>query len=267
MQCNENTYESPADAPYFFLQKSAQRRLQSADRSAKMASVRVRMSQGVRAVVANNSPQKPSPPPQSFAALAEEVLSHAQAGRDVIQDFVPLADSLEWELGQQYLRERGNKAFISDASPVPFVINNDGTLSRTPPRCSYARSSKPTMKARSNRRLSSWSWASASACSRGSSSITSRNCAGQRRRVDLRRLPGGRPHPRHPGPGFRQPLSFPAGTDGGHHRGSSSAPSPFGHPGDPCQRAGRVEKPTADGRALDRGTRSDSRVRPAWRFS
>ena len=48
----------------------------------------------------------------------------------MIQDFVPLAKSLEWELGQQYLRERGNKAFISDASPVPFVINNDGTLSR-----------------------------------------------------------------------------------------------------------------------------------------
>ncbi|HZZ80420.1 MAG TPA: hypothetical protein VFE62_18095, partial [Gemmataceae bacterium] len=37
---------------------------------------------------------------------------------------------LEWDLGQEYLRLRGNKAFISDASPVPFVINNDGTLSR-----------------------------------------------------------------------------------------------------------------------------------------
>jgi tetratricopeptide (TPR) repeat protein len=48
----------------------------------------------------------------------------------VIQDFVPLAESLEWDLGQQYLRQRGNKAFISDASPVPFVVNNDGTLSQ-----------------------------------------------------------------------------------------------------------------------------------------
>jgi tetratricopeptide (TPR) repeat protein len=47
-----------------------------------------------------------------------------------VQEFVPLADSLEWELGQEYLRERGNKAFIGDASPVPFVINNDGALSR-----------------------------------------------------------------------------------------------------------------------------------------
>src|SRR3977135_3070790 len=50
--------------------------------------------------------------------------------RECIQDFVPLAQSLEWDLGQEYLRQRGNKAFISDASPVPFVINNDGTLSR-----------------------------------------------------------------------------------------------------------------------------------------
>jgi len=62
--------------------------------------------------------------------IAEQVLQNAQSSRDVVQDFCPLADSLEWELGQQYLRERGNKAFISDASPVPFVINNDGTLSR-----------------------------------------------------------------------------------------------------------------------------------------
>ncbi len=58
------------------------------------------------------------------------VLAHAQSSRDVVQEFVPLAESLEWELGQQYLRERGNKAFISDASPVPFVINNDGSLSQ-----------------------------------------------------------------------------------------------------------------------------------------
>jgi len=62
--------------------------------------------------------------------LAQDILANAQASRSVIQDFCPLAESLEWDLGQQYLRQRGNKAFISDASPVPFVINNDGTLSR-----------------------------------------------------------------------------------------------------------------------------------------
>ena len=62
--------------------------------------------------------------------VAQQVLAGAQSSRDIVQDFCPLPESLEWELGQQYLRERGNKAFISDASPVPFVINNDGTLSK-----------------------------------------------------------------------------------------------------------------------------------------
>src|SRR5271169_468085 len=64
------------------------------------------------------------------SSTAEQVLIQAQSSRPVIQEFVPLAESLEWELGQEYLRQRGNKAFISDASPVPFVINNDGALSR-----------------------------------------------------------------------------------------------------------------------------------------
>ena len=68
----------------------------------------------------------------------EAILAKSQSNRDVIQDFVPLAESLEWELGQQYLRERGNKAFISDVSPVPFVINNDGTLSRNAAEVFYA---------------------------------------------------------------------------------------------------------------------------------
>jgi tetratricopeptide (TPR) repeat protein len=61
---------------------------------------------------------------------AEQVLSHAQAGREVVQEFTWLADSLEWQLGQEYLRQRGNKAFLSDAAPVPFVVNNDGALSK-----------------------------------------------------------------------------------------------------------------------------------------
>ncbi len=74
----------------------------------------------------NPSPKNSAP----SSSLAEDILVHAQSGREVIQDFVPLAESLEWELGQQYFRERGSKAFTSDAMPVPFVINNDGTLSR-----------------------------------------------------------------------------------------------------------------------------------------
>src|SRR5205085_6711763 len=63
-------------------------------------------------------------------STTELILAQAQSSRHVIQDFVPLAQSLEWDLGQQYLRQRGNKAFISDSSAVPYVINNDGTLSR-----------------------------------------------------------------------------------------------------------------------------------------
>src|SRR5689334_14516633 len=62
-------------------------------------------------------------------AAAEVILAKAQSSRLVIQDFVPLAESLEWQLGQEYLRQRGNKAFLSDAHPVPFVVNNDGSLS------------------------------------------------------------------------------------------------------------------------------------------
>lgn len=83
----------------------------------------------VRIVVANPVAKRPDSLLDS-SSLGEQVLACAQSGREIIQDFVPLAESLEWELGQQYLRERGNKAFISDASPVPFVVNNDGTLSR-----------------------------------------------------------------------------------------------------------------------------------------
>jgi tetratricopeptide (TPR) repeat protein len=63
-------------------------------------------------------------------ANAEDVLARAQAGRAVIQDFVPLADSLEWQLGQQYLLQRGHAAFLADSRPVPFLINNDGSLSQ-----------------------------------------------------------------------------------------------------------------------------------------
>src|SRR5438128_187430 len=63
-------------------------------------------------------------------SAGEQVLAHAQAGREVVQDFVPLAESLEWVLGQQYLRQCGNKAFLADSSPVPYVVNNDGSLSR-----------------------------------------------------------------------------------------------------------------------------------------
>jgi hypothetical protein len=37
------------------------------------------------------------------------------------------------------LRQRGNKAFLSDTSPVPYVVNNDGTLSRNAADVFFAR--------------------------------------------------------------------------------------------------------------------------------
>jgi hypothetical protein len=73
-------------------------------------------------------PARTAPVPAA-ATTAEQVLAQCQGGREVVQDFVPLAQSLEWRLGQEYLRQRGNKAFLSDAHPVPFVVNNDGSLS------------------------------------------------------------------------------------------------------------------------------------------
>lgn len=58
-----------------------------------------------------------------------EIISNVQRRRPVIQDTCPLAASIEWALGQQYFVERGNKAFIGDARPVPYAVNNDGALS------------------------------------------------------------------------------------------------------------------------------------------
>lgn len=60
---------------------------------------------------------------------AIEVLRNAQQNRAVIEDFCPLAESIEWKLGRNYLRESGNVAFLRDAEPVPYGINNDGVLS------------------------------------------------------------------------------------------------------------------------------------------
>src|SRR5205814_1560683 len=87
--------------------------------------------EGLRGITMATRTATPQPPaPTDLRSTTEAILAKAQSSRAVIQDFVPLADSLEWNLGQQYLRQRGNKAFLSDASPVPFVVNNDGSLSR-----------------------------------------------------------------------------------------------------------------------------------------
>jgi hypothetical protein len=58
-----------------------------------------------------------------------EVLARTQQKRLIIQDYRPLADSLEWRLGQHYYHRRGNKGFVVDERPIPFLVNNDGGLS------------------------------------------------------------------------------------------------------------------------------------------
>jgi len=45
----------------------------------------------------------------------------------VIQDYVPLAESLEWMLGQQFWHQSGSTAFLN--GNVPYKITNDGNLS------------------------------------------------------------------------------------------------------------------------------------------
>ena len=60
---------------------------------------------------------------------ARAVLSRAQADRVVIQDFTPFTESIEWEVGHRYWQQQGSRAFLSDLRPVPYAINNDGTLS------------------------------------------------------------------------------------------------------------------------------------------
>jgi len=66
---------------------------------------------------------------QTGTEALSDILARTQKNRVVIQDFRPLPDSLEWKVGQHYYQERGNKGFITDASPIPFLVNNDGDLS------------------------------------------------------------------------------------------------------------------------------------------
>jgi hypothetical protein len=57
-------------------------------------------------------------------------LGRAHASRPVVQDYCPFPQSVEWQLGQRYLSEHGSRAFLHDPGPVPYVVNNDGALSR-----------------------------------------------------------------------------------------------------------------------------------------
>jgi tetratricopeptide (TPR) repeat protein len=65
------------------------------------------------------------PPPAKSAA---DLLATTRADRLIVEDFQPLAESIEWELGRLFYQTRGSLAFQT-TEHVPFEINNDGTLS------------------------------------------------------------------------------------------------------------------------------------------
>ena len=60
-------------------------------------------------------------------ASALEIVKTVQTGRFEIQGFCPLANSIDWELGQLYWEKYGCWALTG--SDVPFLVNNDGNLS------------------------------------------------------------------------------------------------------------------------------------------
>jgi hypothetical protein len=57
------------------------------------------------------------------------LLTRAKEGRFVVEDFTRFPKSLEWDLGEAYLNACGAKGFVQDKTPIPWAINNDGTLS------------------------------------------------------------------------------------------------------------------------------------------
>lgn len=69
-------------------------------------------------------------PHPGFASRPAHLFGSAQASRVVLQDFVPLADSLEWELSARYFARRGSLAFLTERAPVPYAVNNSGDLSQ-----------------------------------------------------------------------------------------------------------------------------------------
>src|SRR5262249_15961629 len=70
----------------------------------------------------------PPPPSASANGLSPvKILDDALGAGLVLQHFCPLAESLDWELGQSYWQQRGSQAFSSDQ--VPFLVLNDGNVS------------------------------------------------------------------------------------------------------------------------------------------
>jgi len=68
-------------------------------------------------------PQPDRPPHRSPL----EILKDAPAWRELIHDFVPVAEGLEWRLADAHWLANGVASFVDGS--VPFSVNNDGRLS------------------------------------------------------------------------------------------------------------------------------------------
>ncbi|MGE5693621.1 MAG: hypothetical protein ACM3YF_07575, partial [Candidatus Zixiibacteriota bacterium] len=95
------------------------------------------------APVESNHPQRPVSEEVSkeffsdgFASSPLSILTTSLDKPFVIQDYRPLAECLDWELGQLFWREAGCGVFLG--GEVPFKITNDGNLSRKAARVFFA---------------------------------------------------------------------------------------------------------------------------------
>lgn len=67
--------------------------------------------------------------PILMTQIFSELLLESRCKDEVIQEFCPLAESLDWLLGQLFYRKRGSLAFRSSRSAVPYEVTSDGNLS------------------------------------------------------------------------------------------------------------------------------------------
>jgi tetratricopeptide (TPR) repeat protein len=75
-----------------------------------------------------STPEQAPPLLDSFSASfsADELLKPPGEDPIVLETYRPLGQSLDWELGQLFYRQRGNTAFLN--GEVPYLVNNDGVL-------------------------------------------------------------------------------------------------------------------------------------------
>ncbi len=66
-------------------------------------------------------------PNRPLIRYAPEILKEAAACREMLHDFLPLAEGLEWRLAEAHWLANGVSSFVDGR--VPYLVNNDGRLS------------------------------------------------------------------------------------------------------------------------------------------